>query len=142
MEIINPDVCIQDKPLKHITPTMEQTFAKHIQALFQFGVIRKSNSRHRTMAMIVSSGTSEDPTTGKESKGKKRLVFNYRPLNDNTHKDQYSLLGINTIIKRIGNSHIYSKFDLKEWISSSGNGGKKHSNGRPLLSLEDYTNGW
>ncbi|KAL9270922.1 Polyprotein P3-like protein [Drosera capensis] len=29
------------------------------------------------------------------------------------YKDQYSLPGINTILKRIGNSRIYSKFDLK-----------------------------
>jgi len=41
------------------------------------------------------------------------MVFNYRKLNNNTHKDQYSLPGINTIIKKIGNSNIYSKFDLK-----------------------------
>ena len=41
------------------------------------------------------------------------MVFNYKRLNDNTHKDQYSLPGINTIIKRVGNSKIYSKFDLK-----------------------------
>nr|AYR16591.1 ORF3 [Taro bacilliform CH virus] len=31
----------------------------------------------------------------------------------NTHKDQYSLPGINTIIQKVGNSKIYSKFDLK-----------------------------
>lgn len=113
LEIINPDVCIQDTPLKQVTPAMEKSFAKHIDALLQIGVIRKSNSRHRTMAMMVNSGTSIDPETGKEVKGKERIVFNYRTLNDNTHKDQYSLPGINTIIKKIGNSQIYSKFDLK-----------------------------
>ena len=41
------------------------------------------------------------------------MVFNYRTLNDNTHKDQYSLPGINTILKKVGNSKIFSKFDLK-----------------------------
>ncbi|KAI3762450.1 hypothetical protein L1987_52880 [Smallanthus sonchifolius] len=41
------------------------------------------------------------------------MVFNYRTLNDNTYKDQYSLPGINTPIQRIGTAKLYSKFDLK-----------------------------
>jgi ribonuclease HI len=65
------------------------------------------------MAIMVNSGTTIDPITKKEIKGKERMVFNYRTLNDNTHKDQYSLPGINTILKKIGNSKIFSKFDLK-----------------------------
>ncbi|KAJ3689111.1 hypothetical protein LUZ61_018275 [Rhynchospora tenuis] len=113
LDIINPDVTIQDKPLKHVTPAMKEQFDKHVQALLKIGVIRPSKSRHRTMAMMVNSGTSIDPKTGAEIKGKERMVFNYRTLNDNTHKDQYSLPGINTILKKVGNSQIYSKFDLK-----------------------------
>ncbi|GJR13837.1 Orf y [Tanacetum coccineum] len=41
------------------------------------------------------------------------MIFNYKSLNDNTYKDQYSLPGINTILKRIGGAKIFSKFDLK-----------------------------
>ncbi|CAL5423187.1 unnamed protein product [Camellia sinensis] len=41
------------------------------------------------------------------------MVCNYKRLNDNTHKDQYSLPGINTIMAKVGHSRIYSKFDLK-----------------------------
>nr|BDT80144.2 P3 [Jujube associated badnavirus] len=113
IDIINPDITIQDPPLKHVTPALKETFQKHIDALLKLGVIRESNSRHRTMAMIVKSGTTIDPITGKEQKGKERMVFNYRTLNDNTYKDQYSLPGINTILKKVGNAKIYSKFDLK-----------------------------
>ncbi|KAJ4790953.1 polyprotein [Rhynchospora pubera] len=113
LDIINPDITIQDKPLKHVTPAMKEQFDKHVQALLKIGVIRPSKSRHRTMAMMVNSGTSIDPKTGAEIKGKESMVFNYRTLNDNTHKDQYSLPGINTILKKVGNSRIYSKFDLK-----------------------------
>ncbi|KAJ3705006.1 hypothetical protein LUZ61_008711 [Rhynchospora tenuis] len=113
LDIINPDITIQDKPLKHITPAMNEQFNKHIQALLKIGVIRPSKSRHRTMAMMVNSGTSIDPKTGQEVKGKERMVFNYRTLNDNTLKDQYSLPGINTILKKVGNSRVFSKFDLK-----------------------------
>ncbi|KAI3809614.1 hypothetical protein L1987_19210 [Smallanthus sonchifolius] len=113
LDIINPDVTIQDKPLKHVTPALEASFQKHVDALLKLGVIRPSKSRHITMTMMVNSGTTVDPATGKEIKGKERMVFNYRTLNDNTYKDQYSLPGINTLIQRIGTSKLYSKFDLK-----------------------------
>ncbi|GKB45634.1 hypothetical protein Tco_0896387 [Tanacetum coccineum] len=113
LDIINPDVTIEDKPLKHVTPAMEDLFRKHVDSLLKIGAIRPSKSRHRTMAMIVNSGTTIDPATGREVKGKERMVFNYKSLNDNTYKDQYSLPGINTIIKRIGSAKIFSKFDLK-----------------------------
>ncbi|GJS16868.1 retrotransposon protein, putative, ty3-gypsy subclass, partial [Tanacetum coccineum] len=43
------------------------------------------------MAMIVNSGITIDPATGREIKGKEMMVFNYKSLNDNTYKDQYSL---------------------------------------------------
>nr|GFA28995.1 TPA: orf y [Tanacetum cinerariifolium] len=113
VDIINPDVTIEDRPLKHVTPAMEDTFKKHVDSLLKIGTIRPCKSRHRTMAMIVNSGTTIDPVTRKEVKGKERMVFNYKSLNDNTYKDQYSLPGINTIIKRIGGAKIFSKFDLK-----------------------------
>ncbi|GJW70534.1 hypothetical protein Tco_0127451 [Tanacetum coccineum] len=111
------DVTIEDKPLKHVTPAMEDLFRKHVDSLLKIGAIRPSKSRHRTMAMIVNSGTTIDPATGREVKGKERMVFNYKSLNDNTYKDQYSLPGINTIIKRIGEEQRYfsksSTFDFQ-----------------------------
>ncbi|ANN87818.1 polyprotein [Canna yellow mottle associated virus] len=113
LEIKNPDLIIEDRPLKHVTPKMKEDMAKHVNQLLKLGVIRPSNSKHRTTAMLVESGTEVDPKTGEEKRGKQRLVFNYKRLNDNTEKDQYSLPGINTIIQRIGRSRVYSKFDLK-----------------------------
>ncbi|GJR29794.1 hypothetical protein Tco_1106026 [Tanacetum coccineum] len=86
---------------------------KHVDSLLKLGTIRPSKSRHKIMAMIVNSGITIDPATGREIKGKERMVFNYKSLNDNTYKDQYSLPEINTIIKRVGGAKIFSKFDLK-----------------------------
>nr|AKA45798.1 polyprotein [Taro bacilliform CH virus] len=113
LEIKNPDLTIEDRPLKHISPQMEASYRRHTEAVLKLGTIRPSKSKHRTTAIIVNSGTTIDPITGKEVRGKERMVFNYKRLNDNTHKDQYSLPGINTIIQKVGNSKIYSKFDLK-----------------------------
>nr|GEX65839.1 retrotransposon protein, putative, Ty3-gypsy subclass [Tanacetum cinerariifolium] len=104
LDIINPDITIEDKPLKDITPAMEASFRRHIESLLKLRVIRPSKSRHRTMAMMVNSGTSVDPLTGVDTKGKERMVFNYKTLNDNTYKDQYSLPGINTIIQKVKNA--------------------------------------
>nr|QUS52904.1 polyprotein [Theobroma cacao] len=112
LELINPDITIQDRPLKHVTPKMEEQFRRHVKALLELGVIRPSTSRHRTIAIMVESGTEYD-SSGKQTHGKERMVFNYKALNENTYKDQYSLPGINTILQRIGNAKIFSKFDLK-----------------------------
>ncbi|GJW63048.1 Orf y [Tanacetum coccineum] len=92
---------------------MEDSFKKHVDSLIKIGATRPRKSMHRIMAMIVNSGTTIDPVTRREIKGKERMVFNYKSLNDNTYKDQYSLPGINTIIKRIEGAKIFSKFDLK-----------------------------
>ncbi|GKA96612.1 hypothetical protein Tco_0818707 [Tanacetum coccineum] len=113
LDIINPDITIEDRPLKHVTSVMEDSFKKHVDNLHRIGAIRPSKSRHQTMAMILNLGTTIDPVTGKGIKGKERMVFNYKSLNDNTYKDQYSLPGINMIIKRVGGAKIFSKFDLK-----------------------------
>nr|ATZ69445.1 ORF3 polyprotein [Cacao swollen shoot Togo A virus] len=113
LDIKNPDLVIEDKPIKHLTPAMEKQFSRHVQALLDIGVIRPSKSKHRTTAFIVESGTTIDPVTKKTVHGKERMVFNYKRLNDNTEKDQYSLPGIQTILKRVGNKKIFSKFDLK-----------------------------
>nr|GEU49109.1 TPA: orf y [Tanacetum cinerariifolium] len=113
LDIINPHITIEDGPLKHVTSAMEDSFKKHVDSLLEIGAIRPSKSRHRTMAMIENSGTTIDHVTRREIKGKERMVFNYKSLNDNTYKDQYSLQGINTIIKRVGGAKVFSKFDLK-----------------------------
>ncbi|AEC49877.1 polyprotein [Banana streak UI virus] len=113
IRIKNPELTIQDKPQKMVTPQIKEQMKKHMDELLLRRVIRPSTSRHRTNAFIVNSGTSIDPITMKEVKGKPRLVFNYKRLNDNTEKDQYSLPGINALLKSVGNAKIYSKFDLK-----------------------------
>nr|GEV83668.1 putative polyprotein [Tanacetum cinerariifolium] len=73
LDIINPDITIEDRPLKHVTPAMEDSFRKHVDSLLKICAIRPSKSQHRTMAMIVNSRTTIDPITGREVKGKERM---------------------------------------------------------------------
>nr|GFB62023.1 TPA: orf y [Tanacetum cinerariifolium] len=68
LDIINLDIAIEDRPLKHVTPTMEDSFKKHVDSLLKIGAIRPSKR------------TTIDPVTGKEVKGKERMVFNYKSL--------------------------------------------------------------
>ncbi|KAF3771976.1 Polyprotein P3 [Nymphaea thermarum] len=49
----NPDFIIEDRPLKHVTPQMKESFSGHIESLLKLGVIRPSNSQHRTTAIIL-----------------------------------------------------------------------------------------
>nr|GEX24019.1 hypothetical protein [Tanacetum cinerariifolium] len=120
LDIINPDTTMEDQPLKHVTPAMEDSFKKYVDSLLEIGAIRPSKSRHRTMAMIINSGTTIDPTTGREIKGKERMVFNYKSLNDSTYKDQYSLPGINVIIKRVGDGCMEGWGGIVKWKKSKG----------------------
>uniref|UniRef100_A0A8F8XBN9 RNA-directed DNA polymerase n=1 Tax=Rubus yellow net virus TaxID=198310 RepID=A0A8F8XBN9_9VIRU len=113
LDIKNPDIVISSKPPDSVSKETKAQYQRHIDALLKIGVIQPSKSKHRTAAFITHSGTSIDPITKKEVRGKERMVFDYRSLNDNTHKDQYTLPGINTIISAIGNAKIFSKFDLK-----------------------------
>ncbi|GJT04663.1 hypothetical protein Tco_0839125 [Tanacetum coccineum] len=88
LDIINPNVTIEDKPLKHVTPAMEDLFRKHVDSLLKSGAIRPSKSRHRTMAMIINSGTTIDPATGREVKGKVEDGVQLQILDVQTYKDQ------------------------------------------------------
>ena len=45
--------------------------------------------------------------------GKSRNVFNYKRLNDNTEDDKYPLSNKETLINKIKDTFIYSKFNLK-----------------------------
>ncbi|GJV87599.1 hypothetical protein Tco_1531537 [Tanacetum coccineum] len=80
LDIINPDITIKDRPLKHVTLAMEDSFRKHVDSPLKISVIRPSKSRHRTMAMIINSGTTIDLVTRKEIKGKERDGFQLQIL--------------------------------------------------------------
>nr|GMC59289.1 polyprotein [Ipomoea batatas] len=67
LRIKNPDLIIQDPPLKHVTPAAKEFFQNQVSSLLKAQLIRPSKSRHRTTAFMVESGTSVDPKTGKEA---------------------------------------------------------------------------
>ena len=78
----------------------------HIKDLLKLGVIRKSDSRHRSAAFIVRKHSEI-------IRGKSRMVINYKRLNDNTIDDAYTIPDKTVLINKIQDCNIFSKFDLK-----------------------------
>lgn len=85
---------------------MADKYKKHISELMTLGVIRPSTSRYRTTAFIVNKHSEQ-------VRGKSRTIYNYKRLNDNTYKDQYTLPGIGYLLLKIKDKTAYIKFDLK-----------------------------
>ena len=56
----------------------------HINELLELKVIRKSTSRHRSLAFIVNNHSEQN-------RGKTRMVIDYKRLNDNTLDNSYKI---------------------------------------------------
>lgn len=105
LKIKNPEYVIKTK---NIEPTNQdrEDFKMHISELIKLGVIRKSDSPHRSAAFIVKNHSEI-------IRGKSRMVINYKRLNDNTVDDAYNIPDKTVLINKIQNCKIFSKFDLK-----------------------------
>jgi len=83
LEIINPDLIIKTKDIPY--GNFEQEECKnHIKALLQLKVIEPSTSPHRSPAFIVNKHSEQ-------KRGKTRMIYNYKRLNDNTQIDGYTI---------------------------------------------------
>ena len=74
--------------------------------MLQQGLIRKSESPDRSAAFIVRNHSEI-------KRGKARIVYNYKRLNDNTEDDGYNIPNKDSLLNLIQNKKIFSKFDLK-----------------------------
>ena len=84
----------------------KQEFEQQIKELLNLKVIRPSNSRHKSVAFIVRKHSEL-------KRGKARIVYNYKRLNDNTYEDSYKLPNKDELINKIQESKYFSKFDCK-----------------------------
>ena len=78
----------------------------HIDHLLKLKVIASSESPHRSPAFIVNKSSEQ-------KRGKSRMVYNYKRLNDNTVEDGYTIPSKEILINRFQNAKWFSKFDLK-----------------------------
>lgn len=95
LDIINPEITIKDKPPK-ANPRELIEYEHHVKNLLEKGLIRPSNSIHRTNAFIVIKHSEI-------ARGESRMVFNYKKLNDNTNIDPYPIPDKDILLQKIKN---------------------------------------
>ena len=93
LDIINPDLIIKTKDIPYSNFEQEEC-KNHIKALLQLKVIEPSTSPHRSPAFIVNKHSEQ-------KRGKTRMVYNYKRLNDNTQLDGYTIPSKDVLINRI-----------------------------------------
>ena len=70
----------------------------HIDHLLKLKVISPSESLHRSPAFIVNKSSEQ-------KRGRSRMVYNYKRLNDNTVEDGYTIPSKEILINRIQNAN-------------------------------------
>jgi hypothetical protein len=105
LDIINLDIRIVAPDIKY-TPLDIEDFKHHLEKLKNLKIIKPSNSKHKSAAMIVRNHAEL-------VRGESRIVFNYKRLNDNTIDDSYKIPDKDMLINKIQGANIFSKFDLK-----------------------------
>ena len=78
---------------------------KKISELLKEGVIRPSNSPWRSQPLVVP----------KDNGSGKRLVINYKPLNDVTEFDAFPLPDVGALFQEIGDAKFFSKIDFLQF---------------------------
>ena len=104
-KIKNPDITIRTSNIEY-SPLDKEEFKKQIPEMLQQGLIRKSESPHRSAAFIVRNHSEI-------KRGKARIVYNYKRLNDNTEDDGYNIPNKDSLLNLIQKKKVFSKFDLK-----------------------------
>jgi deoxyuridine 5'-triphosphate nucleotidohydrolase len=105
LDIINLEYKIRTAEIEASNLDLKD-FKMHIDELLKLKVIRHSKSEHRSSAFIVRNHNEI-------TRGKSRMVINYKRLNDNTRTDGYNIPNKSQLINRIQGAKYFSKFDCK-----------------------------
>ena len=87
-------------------PHDEELCKTEIQALMNLRLIRPSKSHWASSAFYVNKFSEQ-------IRGKKRLVIDYRKLNDCLQDIKYLISRRTHLLKRIAGAKVFSKFDMK-----------------------------
>ena len=78
-----------------------EEYKMHINDLLKLGVIRRSESPHRSSSFLVNKHSEQ-------KRGKSRMVITYKRLNDNTEDDGYDIPTKEYLLGKIKNCNIFS----------------------------------
>ena len=87
-------------------PYDEQQCKTEIQALIDLKLIRPSKSHWGSLAFYVNKHSEQ-------VRGKKRLVIDYRKLNDCLQDIRYPIPRRTHLLKRMAGAKVFSKFNMK-----------------------------
>lgn len=105
IKLIDPKSVIRVKPMKY-TPQDKEEFGKQIQELLDMNIIIPSKSPHMSPAFLVEN-------EAEKRRGKKRMVVNYKAINNATIGDGHNLPNKDELLTLIRGKKIYSSFDCK-----------------------------
>ena len=105
IKIKNPDYKIKTGKIE-ATEKDREDYKTHINDLLKLGVIRRSDSPHRSAVFLINKHSEQ-------KRGKSRMVINYKRLNDNTEDDGYDIPTKEYLLGKIKDCTIFSKFDCK-----------------------------
>lgn len=105
IKLSDPTKVVKVKPMKY-SPMDREDFEKQIQELLDLKVIRPSKSPHQAPAFLVNN-------EAEKRRGKKRMVVNYKAMNNATIGDAYNLPNKDELLTLIRGKKIFSSFDCK-----------------------------
>nr|QVW10188.1 putative reverse transcriptase [Atractylodes mild mottle virus] len=105
IKLKDPNTLVQVKPMQYC-PEDRKEFAVQIKELLDLKIIIPSKSPHRSPAFLVEN-------EAERRRGKKRMVVNYKKLNEVTLGDSHNLPNKDELLTLIRGKTIYSSFDCK-----------------------------
>nr|WCL16037.1 polymerase [Chrysanthemum yellow edge associated virus 1] len=99
-------------------------FTEEAQKLLELGIIRESRSPHSAPAFYVENHNEI-------KRNKRRMVINYKRMNDATIGDSYKLPHKDYIIEKLKGKNVYTSFDAKSGYWQL----RLHENTKPLTAF-------
>ncbi|KAJ9535106.1 LOW QUALITY PROTEIN: hypothetical protein OSB04_un001816 [Centaurea solstitialis] len=105
IKLKDPKTIVKVKPMKY-SPQDREEFAKQIQELLDMKIIIPSKSPHQSPAFLVEK-------EAEKRRGKKRMVVNYKSINDATIGDSHNLPNKDELFTLIRGKKMFSSLDCK-----------------------------
>ena len=105
IKLRDPKTVIKVKPMKY-SPQDREEFGKQIQELLDMKIIIPSKSPHMSPAFLVEN-------EAEKRRGKKRMVVNYKAINEATIGDSHNLPNKDELLTLIRGKKMFSSLDCK-----------------------------
>jgi hypothetical protein len=105
IRLADPSTKIKVAPMQYTKEDRDE-FSKQIKELLDAKLIQPSKSPHFSPAFLVNKHSEQ-------KRGKRRMVINYKKLNDHTIGDGYLLPRKDELLDQIRGKKIFSSFDCK-----------------------------